>query len=67
MIDEASDIKPNCSPCFWQGYIVYSVKKKLKSEYIGLSGNEIKNLKASGVEVSLKYCMYHSMISQIYI
>ncbi|CAJ2651711.1 unnamed protein product [Trifolium pratense] len=33
-----------------QGYIVYSVKKKLKSEYIGLSGNEIKNLKASGVE-----------------
>ncbi|KAK2399694.1 tRNase Z TRZ1 [Trifolium repens] len=35
-----------------QGYIVYSVKKKLKSEYIGLSGNEIKNLKASGVEIT---------------
>jgi len=36
-----------------QGYVVYSTKYKLKKEYIGLSGNEIKNLKVSGVEVCL--------------
>lgn len=35
-----------------QGYIVYSVKQKLKQEYLGLSGGEIKNLKLSGVEVT---------------
>ncbi|GKV14102.1 hypothetical protein SLE2022_290120 [Rubroshorea leprosula] len=35
-----------------QGYIVYSVKQKLKQEYLGLSGNEIKNLKSSGVEIT---------------
>ncbi|XP_010243024.1 PREDICTED: nuclear ribonuclease Z isoform X2 [Nelumbo nucifera] len=35
-----------------QGYIIYSVKQKLKEEYIGLSGNEIKNLKLSGVEIT---------------
>lgn len=33
--------------------MVYSMKQKLKQEYLGLSGNEIKNLKASGVEVCL--------------
>lgn len=42
--------------CFLQGYLIYSVKQKLKQEYVGLSGNEIKNLKSSGVEVSLNYC-----------
>ncbi|GAU14855.1 hypothetical protein TSUD_50670, partial [Trifolium subterraneum] len=41
-----------CHVILSQGYIVYSVKNKLKSEYIGLSGNEIKNLKASGVEIT---------------
>ncbi|XVF50168.1 hypothetical protein PTKIN_Ptkin04bG0074100 [Pterospermum kingtungense] len=35
-----------------QGYIVYSVKQKLKEEYFGLSGNDIKNLKLSGVEIT---------------
>ncbi|KAK8560014.1 hypothetical protein V6N12_012822 [Hibiscus sabdariffa] len=35
-----------------QGYVVYSVKQKLKEEYLGLSGNEIKNLKLSGVEIT---------------
>ncbi|AAD55271.1 ESTs gb/AA067482 and gb/AI100542 come from this gene [Arabidopsis thaliana] len=35
-----------------QGYVVYSTKYKLKKEYIGLSGNEIKNLKVSGVEIT---------------
>lgn len=35
-----------------QGYIVYSVKQKLKKEYIGLSANEIKSLKSSGVEIT---------------
>lgn len=37
----------------WQGYIIYSVKQKLKREYITLSGHEIKNLRLSGVEVCL--------------
>ncbi|GAB4834092.1 tRNA 3' processing endoribonuclease [Ancistrocladus abbreviatus] len=35
-----------------QGYVVYLVKQKLKQEYIGLSGNEIKDLKLSGVEIT---------------
>ncbi|CAH9133976.1 unnamed protein product [Cuscuta epithymum] len=35
-----------------QGYIVYSIKHKLKQEYIGLSGEEIKRLKASNVEIT---------------
>ncbi|XP_031505582.1 nuclear ribonuclease Z-like [Nymphaea colorata] len=35
-----------------QGYLIYSVKQKLKQEFVGLSGNEIKNLRLSGVEVT---------------
>lgn len=35
-----------------QGYIIYSIKQKLKQEYAGLSGNEIKNLRLSGVEIT---------------
>ncbi|KEH40701.1 nuclear ribonuclease Z [Medicago truncatula] len=35
-----------------QGYILYSVKNKLKPEYIGLSSDEIKKLKFSGVEIT---------------
>ncbi|KAF7808499.1 tRNase Z TRZ1 isoform X1 [Senna tora] len=35
-----------------QGYILYSVRKKLKQEYLGLPSNEIKNLKLSGVEIT---------------
>lgn len=35
-----------------QGYVVYSVKQKLKQEYIGLPGNKIKDLKLSGVEIT---------------
>ncbi|XP_068307568.1 tRNase Z TRZ1-like [Pyrus communis] len=35
-----------------QGYVVYSVKQKLKQEYICLSGNEIKTLESSGVEIT---------------
>uniref|UniRef100_A0A6N2LG55 Metallo-beta-lactamase domain-containing protein n=1 Tax=Salix viminalis TaxID=40686 RepID=A0A6N2LG55_SALVM len=34
------------------GYVLSSVKQKLKREYLGLSGNEIKNLKSSGVEIT---------------
>ncbi|KAK8958706.1 Nuclear ribonuclease Z [Platanthera guangdongensis] len=34
------------------GYIIYSVKQKLKQEYATLSGNEIKELRFSGVEVT---------------
>ncbi|XP_031400963.1 tRNase Z TRZ1-like [Punica granatum] len=32
------------------GYVVYSVKQKLKQEYAGLSGREIRDLRLSGVE-----------------
>lgn len=35
-----------------QGYIIYSVKKKLKKEYLGRAANDIKNLKFSGVEIT---------------
>ncbi|KAK9137974.1 hypothetical protein Sjap_008568 [Stephania japonica] len=35
-----------------QGYIIYSVRHKLKQEYLGLTGNEIKNLRLSGVEIT---------------
>ena len=45
-----------------QGYVVYSIKQKLKQEYIGLPGNEIKNLKSSGVEVWLDSCLHKLLI-----
>ncbi|KAH9719796.1 tRNase Z TRZ1 [Citrus sinensis] len=35
-----------------QGYVVYSVKQKLKQEYLGLPGDEIKKLKSSGTEIT---------------
>lgn len=35
-----------------QGYIVYSVRHKLKQEYVGRPGTELKILKLSGIEVS---------------
>ncbi|KAH7441939.1 hypothetical protein KP509_03G062900 [Ceratopteris richardii] len=35
-----------------QGYVIYSVRKKLKAEYLGLPSKEIKNLKESGVEIT---------------
>lgn len=34
------------------GYIVYDVRKKLKAEYHGLSGNEIRDLRLAGNEVT---------------
>ncbi|KAD4888940.1 hypothetical protein E3N88_21013 [Mikania micrantha] len=34
------------------GYVIYSVKQKLKPEYVGLPGDEIKRLKFSGVEIT---------------
>ncbi|KAL6541377.1 tRNA 3' processing endoribonuclease [Orobanche hederae] len=38
-----------------QGYIVYSVRQKLKHEYVGLPGAEIKSLRLSGVEITDTY------------
>ncbi|KAE8649467.1 hypothetical protein Csa_018895 [Cucumis sativus] len=38
-----------------QGYLLYSVKQKLKKDYLGLSGNEIKKLRLSGVEQLISY------------
>lgn len=43
-----------------QGYLIYSVRKKLKPSYLGLSGNEIKSLKESGVEIT-----YTTMLPEI--
>lgn len=40
----------HCIPS--QGYVVYNVKQKLKQEYEGLPGDEIKRLKLSGVEIT---------------
>lgn len=34
------------------GYIVWQRKKKLKAEYVGLDGSEIRDLRLSGTEVS---------------
>ncbi|KAL5987727.1 hypothetical protein ACLOJK_035479 [Asimina triloba] len=35
-----------------QGYIIYSVRQKLKQEYLGLPGDEIKRLRLSNVEIT---------------
>ncbi|XP_057970895.1 nuclear ribonuclease Z isoform X2 [Malania oleifera] len=35
-----------------QGYVVYSVRQKLKKEFLGLPGKEIAKLKYSGVEIT---------------
>ncbi|XP_020520266.1 nuclear ribonuclease Z isoform X4 [Amborella trichopoda] len=35
-----------------QGYVVYSVRNKLKKQYLHLKGHQIKNLKFSGVEAT---------------
>ncbi|KAF7831694.1 tRNase Z TRZ2, chloroplastic [Senna tora] len=35
-----------------QGYVIYSVRKKLKKQYIHLKGNQIEKLKKSGVEIT---------------
>jgi len=43
-----------------QGYVIYSVKQKLKQEFIGLPGSEIKQLKLSGVEVCLAWWLWSS-------
>ncbi|KAK3184456.1 hypothetical protein Dsin_031742 [Dipteronia sinensis] len=35
-----------------QGYIIYSVRKKLKKQYLHLKGKQIEKLKKSGVEIT---------------
>ncbi|XP_020264224.1 nuclear ribonuclease Z-like isoform X2 [Asparagus officinalis] len=35
-----------------QGYVIYSVRKKLKKQYAHLKGPQIKKLKVSGVEIT---------------
>ncbi|KDP30837.1 hypothetical protein JCGZ_13780 [Jatropha curcas] len=35
-----------------QGYVIYSVRKKLKKKYIHLKGKQIEKLKKSGVEIT---------------
>ncbi|KAH9622889.1 hypothetical protein KSS87_006909 [Heliosperma pusillum] len=34
------------------GYVIYSIRKKLKKQYIHLKGNQIEKLKKSGVEIT---------------
>ena len=36
-----------------QGYVIYSVRKKLKKQYMHLKGKQIEKLKKSGVEACL--------------
>ena len=36
---------------FLQGYVIYTVRKKLKKQYIHLKGKQIEKLKNSGIEV----------------
>ncbi|XP_057806401.1 tRNase Z TRZ1 [Salvia miltiorrhiza] len=38
-----------------QGYIVYSVRQKLKQEYLGRPGAELKGLRLSGIEITDTY------------
>lgn len=37
------------------GYIVYDARRKLKSEFQGLTGNEIRDLRFSGIEVTQEF------------
>ena len=41
-----------------QGYVIYSVRKKLKKKYLHLKGPQIKKLKLSSVEVREFLFMY---------
>eukprot|EP00884_Botryococcus_braunii_P013498 jgi/Botrbrau1/22149/Bobra.0206s0073.2 len=43
---------PTCHPVDSQGYVLYSVRRKLKAELGGLSQQEIKQLRLSGQEVT---------------
>lgn len=36
-----------------QGYVIYSVRKKLKKQYMHLKGKQIEKLKKSGVEACI--------------
>lgn len=47
-----------------QGYIVYSIKHKLKQEYIGLPAEDIKKLKSSCVEVCCNNLMNRNFKQQ---
>lgn len=46
---------------FSQGYVIYSVRKKLKKQHMHLKGKQIEKLKKSGVEVCNIYItVFHS-------
>ncbi|CAD6247349.1 unnamed protein product [Miscanthus lutarioriparius] len=47
---DQSELNHNLVPL--EGYVIYSVKQKLKQEFVGLPGSEIKQLKLSGVEIT---------------
>ncbi|XP_031398436.1 tRNase Z TRZ1-like [Punica granatum] len=50
---DGSDLKKfHFSFCCYPGYVVYSVKQKLKQDYAGLSGCGIWDLRLAGVEVT---------------
>lgn len=36
----------------WQGYLLYSVKSKLKPEFQGLKGSEIRDRKLAGEQMT---------------
>ncbi|KAG6750119.1 hypothetical protein POTOM_047200 [Populus tomentosa] len=49
---DCSSLKCMKSLSFIQGYVIYSVRKKLKKQYIHLKGKQIEKLKKSGVEIT---------------
>jgi predicted MarR family transcription regulator len=46
--------------CPGQGYILYSLRKKLKAELVGRSQEEIKELRLAGQEVTDTYQVRHA-------
>lgn len=48
-----------------QGYVIYSVRKKLRKKYMHLKGKQIEKIKKSGVEVCCSYKKHIPLIDHI--
>lgn len=53
-------LKCDLFPDLVQGYVIYSVRKKLKKKYLHLKGTQIQKLKLSGVEVCDLHFLWQS-------
>ena len=47
----------------FQGYVIYSVRKKLKKQYMHLKGKQIEKLKKSGTEVCDTFLLHLSLMN----